>query len=150
MELSDLFRCLKDQYLVLKEYLDTLLEHQKAIVSGSLEGIEETVKREGALLFNIGSLETKRFEIIQQLAVKYSFEIDSNKLSDFIEKAKEQKLFDTSALTNLKSSLQKLISEIIKVNTQNKFLIEQARSFIKEVVSAFTKSNRNALVDRRY
>ncbi len=150
MELSDLFRCLKEQYQVLREYLDTLLEHQKAIINGNLAVIEQSIKKEGNLLFSIGSFETRRYEIIQQLAAKYSLNINSNKLSEFIEKVKEKKLFDTSGLAMRRDSLQKLISEIIKINTQNKFLIEQAKSFIKEVITTFTKSNKNVLVDRRY
>ncbi len=150
MELTDLFRCLKEQHQVLREYLDTLLVHQKAIINGNLVGMEQMIRKEGSLLFNIGSFETERYEIIQQLAEKYSINIKSNKLSDLIREAKEKGLFDTTGLASLRDSLQKLISEIIKVNTQNKFLIDQARSFIKDVIAAFTKSNNSVLVDRRY
>lgn len=150
METKDLFSCLKEQHQVLRQYLVTLLAHQKAIINGDLAGIEDTLKNETSLLFNIGDCEARRQDIIQQLAAKYSFEVNSNKLSEFIDKVKSKKLFDTSNLVKIRDSLQMLISEIIKVNTQNKFLIEQARNFIKELVAAFTQSNENAIVDRRY
>ena len=150
MEMSDLFRCLKEQHQVLQEYLDILLKHQKAIISADAAGLEETIKSESDLLFNIGSCETRRQKIMQQLSVKYSLEINSNKLSDFLNEIKKKKLFDTANIVKLQNSIKKLILETIKINSQNKFLIEQARNFIKETIAAFTSTNRNALVDRRF
>ena len=150
MEMSDLFRCLKEQHQVLQEYLDMLLKHQKAIIFADAAGLEETIKSESDLLFNIGSCETRRQKIMQQLSVKYSLEINSNKLSDFLNEIKKKKLFDTANIVKLQNSIKKLILETIKINSQNKFLIEQARNFIKETIAAFTSTNRNALVDRRY
>ncbi len=150
MELSNLFRCLKEQHQILNEYLDALLKHQKAIINGDNKGIEDSLKNIGIILFNIGNCETLRQDITQQISAKYSLNISSNKLSDFIAEADRLKLFNTKELVKIQSSMKKLILEIIKVNDQNKALINQAREFIKEFISELVSTKKNVLVDRRY
>ena len=150
MELSNLFRCLKEQHQILKEYLDALLKHQKAIINGDNKEIEDSLKNIGIILFNIGNCETLRQDITQQISAKYSLNISSNKLSDFITEADRLKLFNTKELVKIQSSMKKLILEIIKVNDQNKTLINQAREFIKEFISELVSTKKNVLVDRRY
>jgi FlgN protein len=150
MELTNLYRCLKEQHQILNEYLDALLKHQKAIINGDSKEIEATLKSIGILLFNIGNCETLRQDIIQQISAKNSFQVKSHKLSDFIDEVNSHKLFNTRDIIKIQASMKKLILEIIKVNDQNKILIDQARTFIKELIGAFSSANRNVLIDRRY
>jgi hypothetical protein len=150
MELTNLFRCLKEQRQILNEYLDALQKHQKAIINGDSKGIEDTLKSIGILLFNIGNCETLRQDIIQQISGKNSLKAKSNKLSDFIDEVNRHKLFNTRDIVKIQASMKKLILEIIKVNDQNKILIDQSRTFIKELITAFSSANRNVLIDRRY
>ncbi len=150
MELNNLYRCLKEQRQILSDYLEALLKHQKAIINGDNKGIEDTLKSIGMILFNIGNCETLRQNIVQQISVQHSLKISSNKLSDFIAEADRLKLFNTKEIVKVQSSIKKLIMEIIKVNDQNKTLINQARAFIKELIIELTSANKNVLVDRRY
>ncbi|HKJ80491.1 MAG TPA: flagellar protein FlgN [Ignavibacteriaceae bacterium] len=150
MELNNLFRCLNEQHKILGEYLDALLKHQKAIISGDNKKIEDTLKSIGIILFNIGNCETLRQDIVQQISVKYSLKVNSNKLTDFIAEVDLHKLFSTKEIVKIQMSMKNLILEIIKVNDQNKILIKQASAFIKEFIAELTSANRNVLVDRRY
>jgi hypothetical protein len=150
MELNNLYRCLKEQHQTLQEYLGVLLKHQKAIINSDNMVIEDTIKNIGVLLFNIGNCETLRQDIIQQLSAKYSLKVKSNKLSDFISEVNKQKLFNTEGLVKIQNSMKKIILEIIRVNNQNKVLIDQARNFIKEMIAVLSSTNKNILIDRRY
>ena len=150
MELNNLFRCLREQHKILQEYLGVLLKHQKAIINSDNAGIEDTIKSIGVLLFNIGNCETLRQDIIQQLSEKYSLQVKSNKLTDFISEVNKQKLFETDGLVKIQNSMKKIILEIIKVNNQNKVLIDQARNFIKEMITVLSSTNKNIFIDRRY
>ena len=150
MEVNDLFRCLKEQHQALQIYLDIILAHQKAIISADAAALDATIRSESECLFRVGNCETRRQEILSGLSAKYLLENKSNKLSDFIKEINKKKLFDTRNLAKMQNSMKNLITEIIKVNSQNKLLIEQARNFIKETIAAFMSMNKNSLVDRKY
>ncbi len=88
-------------------------------------------------------------DIIIQLAVKYSIILESNNLSDFINSLKLKKEFKLAGLIKLHESIKKLVYLIIEANNQNKILINQAKSFIKQLVTIFAQTNKNTILDRR-
>lgn len=149
MEMKDLFSTLKDQHDFMQAFLDTIILQQKAIISNDIIGLEETIKTEGALLLNVDHYEKQMAEIIKELSEKYSIDTPSNKLADFVNVLKGKKEFNPNNIVKLHASLKKLVTQIVKINDQNRMLIEQARSFVKETVSALVINNQSAIFDRK-
>ena len=149
MEMKDLFNSLKDQHEFMQTFLDTIVLQQKAIINNDIRGLEETIKTEGALLINVDIYEKQMAEIIKQLSEKYSINTSSNKLIDFINALKGKREFNPNSIVKLHSSLKKLVSQIMKINDQNRMLIDQARNFVKETVSALISENQSAIFDRK-
>jgi SMC interacting uncharacterized protein involved in chromosome segregation len=88
-------------------------------------------------------------DIIKQLSEKYSIDTPSNKLTDFVNVLKGKREFNPNNIVKLHSSLQKLVSQIVKINDQNRMLIDQARNFVKETVSALVNNNQSPIFDRK-
>lgn len=149
MEMTNLFNLLKEQHQFLVAFLDTIVLQQKAIIEGDLKGLEGSIKTEGALLINFDQYEKHMTDMIRELSEKYSLNASSGKLSDFINTLKGKREFNSRNFIKLQSSLQKLMLQIIKVNNQNKLLVEQARYFIKETVSALAINNQTPILDRK-
>ena len=149
MEMIDLFRSLKDQHQFLEAFLNTIMLQQRAIIENNMTGLEETIKTEGALMIYIEQHEKKVLEIIGELSQKYSIDVPSNKLSDFVAAVKAKKIMETGSIEKIQNSLKKYILRIAKVNAQNKILIEQARSFVQETISAIVSFNKNQILDRK-
>jgi SMC interacting uncharacterized protein involved in chromosome segregation len=149
MEMKDLFNSLKEQHEFLQIFLDTIILQQKAIINNDIRGLEETIKIEGALLINVDRYEKQMADVLKQLSEKYSIDTPSNKLVDFINALRGKREFNPNSIMKLHSSLKKLVSQITKINDQNRMLIDQARNFVKETVSALIINNQSPIFDRK-
>ena len=149
MEMSDLFNLLKEQHQFLEAFLDTIVLQQQAIIESDLKGLEDSIKTEGALLINFDHYERHMTEMIRQLSEKYSLNASSGKLTDFINTLKGKREFNPKNFIKIQSSMQKLMAQIVIINNQNKLLVDQARNFIKETVSALIINNQNPILDRK-
>ena len=149
MEMTDLFNLLKEQHQFLEAFLNTIVLQQRAIIESDLKGLEETIKTEGALLINFDNYEKHMTEMIRELSKKYSLNASSGKLTDFVNTLKGKREFNPKSFIKLQISLQKLMEQIMKINNQNKLLVDQARNFIKETVSALVNNSQNPILDRK-
>ncbi len=149
MEMTDLFKLLKEQHQFLEAFLNTIVLQQRAIIESDIKGLEETIKTEGALLINFEYYEKHMTQMICELSEKYSLNASSGKLSDFVNTLKGRREFNPKSFIKVQTSLQKLMMQIININSQNKLLVDQARNFIKETVSTFISNNQKPILDRK-
>jgi len=149
MEMNDLYNLLKEQHKFLETFLDTLSLQQKAIIESDLTGLQETIKAEGSLMVNFKHYEINMKEMISELSNKYSLKVTEDKLSEFINIINNKMEFNSGRFVKLHRSLQDLTNQILKINNQNKLLIDQARNFIKETISALVNNNQNPILDRK-
>ncbi len=149
MDMNDLLKLLKDQHQLLQAFHDTIVLQQKVIINNDVKGLEETIKTEGALLINIELYEKHVEEAIKQLSNRYGIKNSSGKLSEFVDAIKVRKEINSMNLLKLRNSLQKIVANTIRVNNQNKMLIDQARYFIKETISALVSKNHTSILDRK-
>lgn len=149
MDMNDLLKLLKDQHQLLHAFHDTIVLQQKVIINNDVKGLEETIKTEGALLINIELYEKHVEEVIKQLSDKYGIKNSSGKLSEFIEAIKVKREINSINLIKLRNSLQKMVAQTVRVNNQNKMLIDQARFFIKETITALVNKNHTSILDRK-
>jgi hypothetical protein len=68
---------------------------------------------------------------------------------DFVNTLKGKRDFNPTNIVKLHASLKKLVTQIVKINDQNRMLIDQARSFVKETVSALVNNNQSPIFDRK-
>ena len=148
MEMSDLFDVLKEQYESLHAYLGTLIKHQEAIISGNIDELEKTIKNEGALSIIVENYKNKIVNVIKNLSGKYLLKLQNYKLSDFITAVNYNERYDTDKMSKMQDSLMKMGNEIIKVNNQNKLLVDQARYLIKGTISIIVDENNAPILDR--
>ncbi|MCL5030680.1 MAG: flagellar protein FlgN [Bacteroidetes bacterium] len=149
MDMNDLLKLLKEQHQLLHAFHDTIVLQQKVIINNDVKGLEETIKTEGALLINIELYEKHVEEVIKQLSDKYGIKNSSGKLSEFIDAIKVKREINSINLIKLQNSLQKMVTQTVRVNNQNKMLIDQARYFIKETIAALISKNRTSILDRK-
>ncbi len=148
MEMSVLFKALKEQYEFLNAYLGVLTQHQEAIINGNIVEMEETIKSEGALLIIVEKYQNKIVDVIKNLSAEYSLRLQNYRLSDFIKAIKYNNRFDTDKLSKMQESLTKMGNEIIKVNNQNKLLVDQARYLIKGTITSIANEKNAPILDR--
>lgn len=149
MEMNNLFNELNKQHELLQKFLDLISLQQKAIIVSDIKSLEETLKKESIFFNEIETNQKLMIEAIQNLAKKYSLNLKSNKLSDFLNALEDNNKVKLGGLFELQASLKKLINKINIVNNQNKMLISQARNFIKEIISVFANSNKSQILDRK-
>ncbi|HUX92263.1 MAG TPA: flagellar protein FlgN [Ignavibacteriaceae bacterium] len=149
MELNNLFNDLKKQHELLQKFLDLISLQQNAIINSDIKALEETLKIESTFFNEIEISQKLMIETIKNLSEKYSLNLKSNKLSDFLEALKDKNEVKLGGFFKLQASLKKLISNINTVNNQNKMLISQARNFIKEIIGVFANSNKSPILDRK-
>lgn len=149
MEMTDLFRSLKDQHQFLETFLNTVTLQQRAIIENDMTGLEETLKTEGALLLHIEKFEKQIIKILKELSVKYELETETGKLSEFIEAMQQKKKINSKPLVKFQISMKKLAMQIAKINAQNRILVEQARNYVQGTIAAIVNSNKSQLFDRK-
>ncbi|MHB1687346.1 MAG: flagellar export chaperone FlgN [Ignavibacteriaceae bacterium] len=147
--MNNLFNELIKQHELLQKFLDLISLQQKAIINNDIKSLEGTLHAESSFFNEIETNQKLMVEIIKQLSEKYALKPKSNKLSDFLNALKVKGDFKLNNFFRLQASIKNLIFSIIKINNQNKLLISQARNFIKEIMSVFTNSNKNAILDRK-
>lgn len=148
MEMNDLVRSLIDQYRFLDAFLNTIVLQQKAIIENDMNGLEETMKTEGALIIHIEQHEKQMIGIINELTKKFQINPPSKSLSEFINAVKGKNM-ELGNLEKIQNLLKKLALKIAKVNAQNKILIEQARDFVQGTISSLINLNKNKILDRK-
>ncbi len=149
MELNSLFNELKFQHELLQRLLDLIFLQQTAIINNDIKSLEEVLQKEGAFFNEIEARQKLISNMISEMAVKNSLRLKSNNLTDFIDALKIKNEFKLGKLIKLHESMKNLVYQIIKVNNQNKLLINQAKNFVKELIAIFMRSNKSAILDRK-
>ena len=146
MEMSNLFKVLKEHHEFMRTYLEVLIQHRQAVINGNINELEETIKNEGAILIIIESYQNKVVDIIKCLSDKYSLGLKYYRLSELINAIKNS--YDTAGLSKMRDSLIQMGNEIMKINNQNKMLIDQARNLIKQTITAVVNNKKVPILDR--
>lgn len=131
----DLAAVLKDQEAVYRKLLELGQMKQAELVKGTLDAIQSLNKQEELLIRKAGRLEEDRFKQTAVLIKEYSLNEDAS-LEEIISAAPE---VQRGALTSLRASLTKLLSDMQKINSENTLLIEQTLQFIQFSLGAMTQ-----------
>ena len=146
---SDLESILELQKHNLQKMMGVLKNHQTALIHNDLKQIEDSITSEEVLLQNIMKTETEKSTIIEQLDKQYSLHLVKPSLTNLLIAVQRKEDFNYDSLQKLQFVIKKLTLEISRINLQNRVLIENAKSFIKNTISALVGQNKRQLLDKR-
>ncbi len=145
-ELFEIMESLNDE---LEKLLLISQNKRKAIVNRNLEELENSIKKEEKLLAEIKKLESRRMEILNNLAdgknIKTKNEVDS--LMEKIAEGMPEKL--SEQLYYLRAKIRETGQRIKSVNQQNMFLIESSREILRLLFSELKGSRESFIVNRK-
>lgn len=150
MKTKELLEIVKQQRNNLNDFHEVVLLKQRALIVSDLKGIEGAVVREEKLISVVDKCERARVETIKSITGSLNINLESDRTTEFLELADQY--IEKKIVGEFKRELvaiERLVVETQKINQQNQFLINNAREFIKGVISAVTKSGSKAILDRK-
>ena len=150
MNAGNLLKIYEEQLKNMDELLKAAVDKQKSIIQNNRVSLEKETKKEETVLSKINRKEVERLEYLQRLFAG----VGKGKVINISEFSEEQLLTrmsedELNEFTDLRGKIKELTSKVLGVNQQNKFLIEQANSIVKNVLETILKSQKKPLVDRR-
>lgn len=149
MEMNDLLSSIKRQFNLLKNFLEILKIQQKAIVENDIDLLESATMKESEVIKSINEANKDILKIIHEKSVQLNFDSQPKDLSEFLDLVSTEAGIDVSDIQSIRQASKPLAEEIIKVNEQNKILIQEGRSFIKNLIGLLAGGNNSQLLDRR-
>ncbi len=150
MKIEKLLTVLENQKKDLQSLLEAIRKKQEALVSRNTTALEDIIKQEEKLLLKIQNNEEKRLDSIIEIYKNLNISNDNFKLSKLISvlegKTDEKQL---KTLRGLNHTIKGYISEIMKLNRQNMFLIQHTRQFVSETISAILNTTTKSLIDKK-
>jgi len=153
MNKDRLTKILRDQKAILSELITASKQKQKAVIINDIMLLEETNRNEEIILNKLEHKESERLNIIISLANEMGLnikEVNSKNIKDFFELLKVNLAPEEFAtVSELRKDTKNLVQEADLITKQNNLLIEQANSFIKQVINVLFKSQNKPLLDRK-
>ncbi len=147
--MNELLNSLTEQQSNLQEFLEVVQKQQRALIENNLTSLEESIVLEEKVLQKIEASEKTREDIMKNLSSAYSIKLKSLSVRDFLKQIGNAHHPLVQQISELSDELKDAITQITKVNYQNKQLINHSRNFIKETVNLVFGNNGNQLLDKR-
>lgn len=129
MKTPELKNILERQKAKLEEYLNIVNEKQNVLITNEMLKLQVITSGEQKILLEIKDIEDEWISVLKK---NYSYD----------EKLKVE-------IKALQSGIKELVLEINRINTINKYLISNAREFIKEIMAAIFMNKKRSLIDRK-
>ncbi len=150
MKIDKILTVLETQKKDLQSLLEVMKKKQEALVSRNNSALEEIIKQEEKLLLKIQTNEEKRLDSIIEIYQKLNLSNNDFKISNLLSvlkgRADEKQL---KTLQTFNNTIKGYISEIMKLNKQNMFLIQHTRQFVSETISAILNTTTKSLIDKK-
>ncbi len=150
MKIEKLLTVLENQKKDLQSLLEVIRKKQEALVSRNTSVLEDVIKQEEKLLLKVQTNEEKRLDTIINIYKELNLSNKNFKIANLISvlegKADENQL---KILRGLNHTIKGYISEIMKLNKQNMFLIQHTRQFVSETISAILNTTTKSLIDKK-
>ncbi|MBN1302504.1 MAG: flagellar protein FlgN [Melioribacteraceae bacterium] len=153
MNIKNLISNYNEQLENLQELLKTATLKQKAIINNERETIEKSTFAEESILNKINKKEQERSLVLRNLIAKNG-EPDTaranytlDEVLTFVQSNSNVEEFE--AFMNCRNQIRSEFENIKAVNSQNRFLIEQANSIVKQTLDVLLKSRKKPILDRR-
>jgi hypothetical protein len=153
MKASILLKIYEDQLKNMNDLLAAAVSKQKSVIQNNRLSLEKSTRLEETLLSRINRKEIERMDCLQkfysnQYGGKNPNVVNLSNLSiDELKKGLEENEY--IELNKLRDSIKEVTARLMGMNQQNKFLIEQANSIVKNTLEIVLKSQKKPIVDRR-
>lgn len=148
MKTNELIDVLKEQSKYLGMFLEIAKNQQHAVLSNNIQLLEESIHNEEKIISKINGHELKVRHAINSLAEENNVALNTVSLEELIKQLKDDKKKDVRSLLNMQFEIRSVVKEVVKINNQNRFLIEHSRNFIREVVTTLV-NNKKSVLDRK-
>lgn len=148
--MNELLISLNEQHSNLNEFLEIVQKQQRALIESNITSLEECILSEEKILKRIEAGEKVREEVMQKLSQTYSIKLNSLSVSDFLNQLGTAKNPVIEKIFKMSKELKSVITQINKINYQNKKLINHSRNFIKETVNVIFGNSGSQLLDKRF
>ncbi|MDP4114713.1 MAG: flagellar export chaperone FlgN [Bacteroidota bacterium] len=148
MNLKQLNNALEVQLENLHNYLDAVERQQKALITINFNELEQSITDQEISLKLISESEYKTEETIKMFIANYKLQVNEPALKNILERLRNVKNDDVKDLFVKQKEIRDIVQSILRLNTQNRILIDHSRNFIKETVAALV-NNKKAILDRK-
>ncbi len=149
--ITELLKSLEDQSKNMEMLISAAKEKQTGLVKNNYELIDKANSDEEKVLSAISVQEEKRIKVIEKIYKEGLgiAPVDSS-LDSLIAKI-ESRLSDNvlERIEISRAEIKSKVLEINELNKQNRFLIQQASSLIKNTIAIVTQNKNHALLDRK-
>ena len=150
METKQLMEVMDQQYSNLNTLLEIVKKKQQALVDSEIENLESCIRSEEKILFNIQSVEKLRYEVVSKIISEYGLDENDYSISSINLKLQDKiSTKNCELLLRNEKEIKETAYEIIRINEQNKFLIQHSRQFINETINTLLNSNKDSIFDRK-
>ncbi len=150
MKIEKLLSVLENQKKDLQALLQTMEKKQEALVTRNTTALEEIIRQEEKLLLKVQNNEEKRLDSIIEIYKQLNLSNNDFKISNLLTVLEGKT--DAGQIKMLKAynnSIKGFITEIMKLNKQNMFLIQHTRQFVSETISAILDTTTKSLIDKK-
>jgi DNA-binding transcriptional regulator YbjK len=148
MNLKQLNNALEVQLENLHNYLDAVERQQKALITINFNELERSISDQEISLKLISESEMRTEETIKMFITNYKLQVDEPALKNLLERLRNVKNDDVKDLFTKQTEIRDIVQSILRLNSQNRILIDHSRNFIKETVAALV-NNKKAILDRK-
>jgi hypothetical protein len=150
MDDKDLIKTLAGLEESLIKLFETAKQKQEALVNNNINLLESAVSAEERFIRNVEYAEKTRVAVLNELNKKYTLNLTSLKMSDFLSGAKKRlDEKNVAQIIKLQGRIKKYITAIEALNLQNQYLIDTARDFIKTTIAELVGPQRKSFLDRK-
>lgn len=129
---------LKSECDLHEELLGTANLFNDAIKKNDLAAIQKFTTQHDEQVYQIAKLEEQRIECATNLARELSLSVETPKMAAVLEKVPPEW---HQRLSTVQSKLKEQISELTRINTSNRILLEESLHFINSNIVMFQKSS---------
>jgi len=150
MDEKDLIKTLAGLEESLIKLFETAKQKQEALVNNNINLLESAVSAEERFIRNVENAEKTRIAVLNELNKKYTLNLTSLKMNEFLSGAKnrlDEK--NVAQIIKLQGRIKKYIAGIETLNQQNQYLIDTARDFIKSTIAELVGPQRKSFLDRK-
>jgi hypothetical protein len=153
MNINDITGSLEIQAQNLRNFLMIIKSKQEALIKRDLDELTLSMESEEKYISIIDKEEENRLNFLAVLIEEYNLNVNSPellKLPNFI--AAVEDLVDEEEMKNLKNrqeSVKQLTEKVITINNQNKQLLENAKSLVREIITSAVGDQKHSIIDRR-
>ncbi len=138
--IGNLVEIIRREETLLKDFLD-LLEHQKEfLVKNEIDQFEETVVQQEEMIEDIKNLESRRIELVRNIANGMKVEESEITMTRLIEMSLGQ---TSDELRKAKKSMAKLVNRIKRVNQVNQYLIKRTLNMVQRNIDWLIDGGQN-------